>query len=151
MTHIRKGLSRLLENKLFAKAEKCEFHTNSVSFLGYIVQSGRLMADPAKVQAVEKWPVPASRKELQWFLGFANFYRRFIRDYSKVASPLTKLTSVKVTFRLTEEANMAFLKLKKLFTSAPILIQPHTSKQFIVEVDASDWCRGCAVKVCGSR
>ena len=123
VTHVRQVISRLLKNKLFAKAEKCEFHTNTVCLLGYIVQSGSLMPDPAKVQAVEEWPVPASRKELQHFLGFANFYRRFIRDYSKVASSLTKLTSVKVTFRWTEEANMAFCKLKK---------------QFIVEVDASD-------------
>lgn len=93
------------------------------------------MPDPAKVRAVEEWPVPASRKELQRFLDFANFYQRFIRDYNKVASPLTKLTSVNVTFMC---ALCAFRKLKKLFTSAPVLIQPDTSKQFIVEVDASD-------------
>ena len=68
------------------------------------------------------------------FLGLC----QFLPAYSKVASSLTKLTSVKVTFRWTEEANMAFCKLKKLFTSAPVLVQPDTSKQFIVEVEASD-------------
>lgn len=103
------------------------------------------MPDPAKVQAVEEWPVPASRKELQRFLGFANFFQRSIRDYSKVVSPLTKLTSVNVTFRWTEEADMAFRKLKKLFTSAPVFIQPDTSKQFIVEVDASDFGVGAVL------
>ncbi len=65
----------------------------NLSFLGYVIQGGSVMADPEKVGVVEQWPVPGTQKELQRFLGFANFYRRFIQDYSKVASPLTKLTS----------------------------------------------------------
>ena len=91
-------LRRLWENKLFVKAEKCSFHTDSVSFLGFVVQRGQLQADPEKVRAVSEWPVPTTRKQLQRFLGFANFYRRFIRDYSRVAAPLTQLTSTKVPF-----------------------------------------------------
>lgn len=136
--HVRQVLLRLLENKLFVKAEKCEFHQESVGFLGYIVGHGRLEADPGKIKTVAEWPVPISRKELQRFLGFANFYRRFIRDYSKVATPLTKLTSTLTRFTWTSDANEAFNRLKSLFTSAPILIQPDPSRQFIVEVDASD-------------
>ena len=64
----------------------------------FVVEKGQVRADPAKVQAVTDWPIPSDRKQLQRFLGFANFYHRFIRDYSSVASPLTKLTSVKTPF-----------------------------------------------------
>ncbi|XP_054608715.1 uncharacterized protein LOC129167989 [Dunckerocampus dactyliophorus] len=119
--HVRLVLQRLLENTLFVKAEKCSFHSSSVSFLGFIVEQGQLSPDPAKIQAVVDWPAPTSRKLLQRFLGFANFYRRFIRNFSLVAEPLTKLTSVKVPFVWTPEADSAFNRLKSLFTTAPVL------------------------------
>lgn len=86
------------------------------------------------MQAVAKWPTPTTQRQLQQFLGFANFYRRFIQDFSKVAAPLTKLTS----FAWTEEAEAAFTRLKVLFTSAPVLSHPDPSRQFVVEVDALD-------------
>lgn len=81
---------------LFVKEEKCEFHVTTVSFLGYIIEQGNLRADPAKVKAAINWPTPSNRKQLQSFLGFANFYLRFIRDYSKLALPITRLNSPKV-------------------------------------------------------
>ena len=85
-----------------------------------------------------EWPSPPTPKRLQQFLGFANFYRRFIRGYSQVAAPLTALTSTKSAFVWTPKAETAFLDLKKRFVSAPILIQPDPSLQFVVEADASD-------------
>ena len=136
--HVRQVLQRLLENKLFVKAEKCEFSVTSVSFLGFIIESGQVRTCPEKVSAVTDWPIPNSRKKLQQFLGFANFYRRFIRNYSRVAAPLTRLTSPALPFAWTPGAETAFSDLKRLFSSAPILIQPDPSRQFIVEVDASD-------------
>ncbi|TWW59252.1 Retrovirus-related Pol polyprotein from transposon opus [Takifugu flavidus] len=129
--HVQAVLQRLLENSV--KAEKCEFHTTSVSFLGYIIGQGSVEMDPSKVSAVTSWPVPESQKQLQRFLGFANFYRRFIRGYSTVAAPLTALTSSKVPFRWSQDAKEAFQNLKARFTSAP-----DSERQFIVEVDASD-------------
>ena len=84
--HVRLVLQCLLENRLFVKAEQCSFHQPSVTFLGYILAEGQVKMDPVKVQAAEDWPHPTGRRELQRFLGFANFYRR---DYSKVAAPLT--------------------------------------------------------------
>lgn len=90
------------------------------------------MANPEKIHAVVAWPMSKTRKELQCFLEFANFYRRFIRDYSKIASPLTRLMSSNVEFCWSPEAD--------LFTSAPLLVQPDPSKQFIIEVDASELC-----------
>ena len=131
-------LQRFLENRLYFKAEKCEFHVSSVQFLGFMVEKGQVRADPAKVQAVTGWRIPTDRKQLQRFLGFANFYRRFIRDYSSVASPLSKLTSVKTPFLWSSSADAAFRRLKCLFSSAPVLAHPDSAAQFVVEVDASD-------------
>ncbi|KAG1934069.1 retrotransposable element [Pimephales promelas] len=136
--HVRRVLQRLLENRLFVKAEKCSFHVPSVTFLGSVISAEGISMDSSKVQAVVDWPVPDSRVALQRFLGFANFYRRFIRNFSQVAAPLTALTSVKSCFRWSESAQEAFDRLKVLFTTAPILIMPDITRQFIVEVDASE-------------
>ncbi|KAK2912410.1 hypothetical protein Q8A73_006523 [Channa argus] len=94
--------------------------------------------DPEKTRAGTEWPSPGTRKQLQRFLGFANLYRPFIKNYSTVAAPLIKLTSPVALFHWTEKAEGAFTRLKELFTSPPILSQPNTSRQFIVEVDASE-------------
>lgn len=94
--------------------------------------------DPTKVSTVTSWPVPESRKQLQRFLGFANFYRHFIRNYSSVTTPLTALTSSKVPYQWSPAADEAFQTLKSRFTSAPILQMPDPDRQFVVEVDASD-------------
>ena len=99
VVHVCQILARLLENQLFIKAEKCEFHASELSFLGFVVNPGNIQMDPAKTRAVTDWPAPPTRKELQRFLGFANFYRRFIRNYNLVAAPLTVLTSLNVPFR----------------------------------------------------
>ncbi|KAI2654015.1 Transposon Tf2-9 polyprotein [Labeo rohita] len=135
--HVRRVLQRLLENGLFVKAEKLDFHAQSVPFLGYIVSAEGMRMDPEKVKAVVDWPSPDSRKALQRFLGFANFYRRFIRNFSQLASPLTALTSPRTTFRWSDAAEVAFAKLKGRFVSAPILVTPDPSRQFVVEVDAN--------------
>ena len=136
--HVRRVLERLLHNRLFVKAEKCRFHSDSVDYLGFIVEKGRTRADPRKIQTIMDWSVPTTRKELQSFLGFANFYRRFIRNYSGVAEPLTRLTSPSKPFIWSQAAHTAFQSLKERFTSAPVLLQPDHKRQFIVEVDASD-------------
>ncbi len=136
--HVRQVLQRLLENGLYVKAEKCVFHAQSVPFLGYIVSAEGVHMDTDKVQAVVDWPTPDSRKALQRFLGFANFYRRFIRNFSQLAAPLTALTSTKTPFRWSSAAEAAFAKLRSCFVSAPILVAPDPSRQFVVEVDASE-------------
>ena len=136
--HSQHVLQRLLENQLFVKAEKCEFHKETVSFLGYVITAGGVQMDGPKVKAVTDWERPMSRRELQRFLGFANFYRRFIRNYGSVAAPLTALTSPRVKLSWTPAAEAAFNDLKSRFTSAPILSQPDPDHQFVVEVDASD-------------
>ncbi|KAI2653179.1 Transposon Tf2-6 polyprotein [Labeo rohita] len=137
--HVRQVLQRLLENQLFVKAEKCEFHVKSVSFLGHIISVEGIRMDPAKVRAVSDWLTPDSRKVLQRFLGFANFYRRFIRNFRQVSAPLTALTSTKIKFSWSVAAQAAFDELKHQFTSAPILVTPDPSRQFVVEVDQRNY------------
>lgn len=110
------------------KVEKIEFHVTSVTFLGFIGRQGQLLPDPAKVQVVAGWPTPNSRMQLQQFLGFTNFYRRFSRDYSKVAEPLTKLTSI----AWSEEAETTFSGLKT-WLKTPVLCHPDPSRQFVVK------------------
>ncbi len=136
--HVRRVLQRLLENELFVKAEKCTFHAQSVPFLGFIVSPEGVRMDPDRVKAVVNWPTPDSRKALLRFLGFANFYRRFIRNFSQLAAPLTALTSTKMTFRWSNAAEAAFTKLSGRFVLAPILRAPDPTRQFVVEVDASE-------------
>uniref|UniRef100_A0A8C6PYA9 Reverse transcriptase RNase H-like domain-containing protein n=1 Tax=Nothobranchius furzeri TaxID=105023 RepID=A0A8C6PYA9_NOTFU len=97
----------------------------------------QIAMDPAKTSAVVNWPIPMTRKQLQRFLGFTSFYRRFIKGYSKITTPLRALTSSKVSFHWNKSAQDSFQKVKDMFTSAPILHTPDTTRQFIVEVDAS--------------
>ena len=92
--------------------------TLCLSFLGFIIEQRQVKANLVKIQAVVEWPAPVSRKHLR-FLGFANFYCRFIRNFSKVAAPLTQLTSIKIPFVWTPDADAVFITLKQLFTSAP--------------------------------
>ncbi len=136
---VRAVLKRLIQHQLYAKTEKCEFHLTSISFLGYVISHEGVAMDESKVNAVLKWSLPSTIKELQRFLGFANFYRRFIRGFSSVAAPLTSMTR-KGSSRLhwSSTAREAFQELKQRFTTAPILHHPDPSLPFIVEVDASN-------------
>lgn len=119
--------------------EKSEFHVPEVSFLGFRVSKGSLQIDPGKIQAVLDWPRPTSIKQVQRFLGFSNFYRRFIRNFSSVAEPLSAMTRKSAKpFVRTCRADQAFNKLKRLFTSAPILTLHDSELPFVLEVDASD-------------
>ncbi|KAL0201043.1 hypothetical protein M9458_004230, partial [Cirrhinus mrigala] len=137
--HVRAVLQRLLAHQLYCKLEKCAFHQHTTTFLGFVISSQGVAMDPQKLEAVRAWPLPTSLKQLQRFLGFANFYRRFIQGFSATAAPLTALTRPsRGEFQLTPEAISAFKKLCLLFTTAPILIHPNPDKPFVVEVDASD-------------
>lgn len=103
-----------------------------------IIVEGEVRMGLEIVKAVQVWPTPLSRKQVQWFLGFANFYRKFIRNFSCTAAPLHQLTSGKHKFSSSPLAEAAFTSLKDCFTSTPILTIPDPKSQFIVQVDASD-------------
>ncbi|KAI4879196.1 hypothetical protein NFI96_009427 [Prochilodus magdalenae] len=139
VSHVRRVLQLLLENHLYVKLEKSQFHVPSVQFLGFVVSRGSLAVDPSKLKAVAEWPRPTSLRLVQRFLGFANFYRRFIRGFGSVAAPLSALTRKQPgPFRWSDAAQEAFEELKRRLTSAPILHLPDPELPFVVEVDASE-------------
>ncbi|SPC66389.1 related to pol protein [Ustilago sp. UG-2017b] len=140
--HVTEVLTRLRSNRLFAKLSKCEFHTKTVEFLGYIIKPTGIEMDPEKVRTVKEWPMPESIHDIQQFLGFANFYRRFIGHFARIAKPLTSL--VKPTerfkkFKLPEEAQQAFHQLIQAFTSAGVLQHFDYHLPTRVETDTSDF------------
>ncbi|KAI2648258.1 Transposon Tf2-9 polyprotein [Labeo rohita] len=136
--HVAEVLQRLREHQLYLKAEKCSFHQPSVQFLGYIIDHQGVRMDEGKVNAVVSWSEPKTIKELQQFLGFANFYRRFIQNYSIITSALTNLhKGHPKTLIWNSDASAAFKTLKQAFTQAPLLTHPDPDLPFVVEVDAS--------------
>ncbi|KAJ1598128.1 hypothetical protein NDA14_005673 [Ustilago hordei] len=140
--HVTEVLTRLRNNRLFAKLSKCEFHTKTVEFLGYIIKPTGIEMDPEKVRTVKEWPMPESVHDIQRFLGFANFYRRFIAHFARIAKPLTALVKPIERFKkfeLPEEAQQAFHKLIQAFTSAGVLQHFDYHLPTRLETDASDF------------
>ncbi|KAI0995439.1 Transposon Tf2-9 polyprotein [Podosphaera aphanis] len=137
--HVKKVLESLKQKGILLKPEKCQFHTQSTTYLGLIIESGGIKMDPRKVETVKNWAAPKSLKDVQAFLGFANFYRRFIRGFSALAFPLTKLTRKNIPFVWSAEAHASFQALKTSFTTAPILAHFDPEKEITVETDASDY------------
>ena len=135
---LRKVMEKLREYNLKLQPEKCSFLCKEVGFLGHIITPERIKPDPEKIKAVEKYPVPTKLKEVQSFLGLAGYYRRFIPQYSKIARPLSKLTSDKTEFVWTTKQQYAFETLKNCLITAPVLAYPDFSKEFIITTDASD-------------
>ncbi|KAJ1577334.1 hypothetical protein NDA12_006334 [Ustilago hordei] len=140
--HVTEVLTHLRSNRLFAKLSKCEFHTKTVEFLGYIIKPTGIEMDPEKVHTVKEWPMPESIHDIQRFLGFANFYRRFIAHFACIAKPLTALVKPIERFKkfeLPEEAQQAFHKLIQAFTSAGVLQHFDYHLPTRLETDASDF------------
>ncbi|MBW0516065.1 hypothetical protein O181_055780 [Austropuccinia psidii MF-1] len=143
--HVASVLQRLRDNNLFSKASKCVFHASSVEYLGYVVSSDGLKMDSSKVQQILNWPQPKNIKALQSFLGFANFHRRFIKNYSKKISALTSLLKKYSPFIFNEEALSQLQILKEAFTTAPILFHFNPSLPTIVETYPSDYALGAVL------
>lgn len=138
LDHLRQVFSRLREHQLYVKKEKCEFCRQEVMFLGHWISKGRIRMDEGKVKAIIDWSAPSKVPELRSFLGLANYYRRFIKGYSKKVSPLTDLLKKSQKWEWTSECQDAFDKLKRAVSSAPVLGLPDFHKPFEVHTDASD-------------
>ena len=143
--HVQEVLKRLREHDLFCKPEKCEFFRKLVEYLGLIISKGCIAMDEGKVKAILEWPVPKNVKDIQAFLGFANFYRRFIEDFSGIVKPMTSLLRKDAPWKWTQAEEDSFKTLKDRFTNAPVLVMPDMNKQFIVEADASDFATGAVL------
>ena len=113
--------------------------------MGHIVTKEGVLVDPGKVQAVMEWSRPANAKEIRSFLGLAGYYRRFVKDFSKIAGVLTKLTRKGVKFAWDDRCEAAFCELKKRLTTAPVLTLPSGSDGFEVYTDASRSGLGCVL------
>lgn len=136
LIHLREVLLVLKLDQLFGAAKKCEFGVDHVLFLGYIVSSQGLKVDPAKVSAIESWPVPRSITEVQSFHGLASFYRCFVPQFSSIMSPI--IDCMKATqFSWSSAADQAFNAIKAKLTSAPVLILPNFNLAFELHCDAS--------------
>ena len=144
-THVRRVLKRLRKAGILLKPEKCEFHKEELEFLGFIVGVHGVRMNPKKVEAVLDWPTPRTVKEIQSFLGFANFYRRFIEGYSRISAPLTELTRKERQFDWTPRAQEAFEELKERFTQAPVLAVFDPEQEITMETDASDFAIGACL------
>jgi RNase H-like domain found in reverse transcriptase/Reverse transcriptase (RNA-dependent DNA polymerase) len=138
-------LERLQQHKLFLRHDKCEFEQTMIEYLGLIILEGEVRMDPVKVAGVTEWPTPTTKKEVQSFLGFANFYRRFIEGFLHHAKPLFELTKKDRKWSWGEEQQQAFDEIKGRVTSSPILCFADNSKPFRIEADSSDFVMGAVL------
>ena len=144
---VLKVLCRLEENNLFVKPEKCTFHTTEVDFLGMIVGHDSIKMDQSKVQAILDWPAPKNIKGVRSFLGLANFYQRFIKDYARVAHLLHDLTKKEEPCRWEQDEQHTFDTLKEHFTTAPVLAFPDLDCKFRLESDTSNFATGAVLSI----
>ncbi len=137
----REVLKVLRKNKLFLKAEKCEFKTLETEYLRVIISEGSICMDPVKIAGIAEWPIPAKKQQLQLFLGFTNFYRRYIQGYSKVVKPMMQLTG-NDPWRWGLAQQSTFEELKRLLAEEVVLAIPMEEGKFHVEADTSEGAIG---------
>ena len=136
--HLKIALRILRQHQLYAKFSKCEFWLEKVHFLGHVVSKEGISVDPAKIEAVSKWPAPKNVIEVRSFLGLAGYYQRFVEGFAKIAAPLTALTRKGKKYEWTAKCEEHFQELKSRLTSAPILTIPVVEEEnFVIYSDAS--------------
>ena len=137
LEHLEIVFSRLRQAGLKLGKDKCSFAKTQLEFLGHIVRRDGLHPDPKKVEKVRDWPTPKTVKEIRSFLGLASYYRRFMKDFSKIAKPMYKLIRKDEEFNWGKEQEEAFNKLKQLLINAPVVAYPDFNKPFILHTDGS--------------
>jgi hypothetical protein len=143
--HMRLVLQKLRDNQLYAKYSKCEFWIDEVPFLGHIISNGGISVDPAKVNEILAWSIPALVTEIQSFLGLAGYYRRFIEGFSKIAKPMTSLLEKGREFKWDEKCQDSFDQLKSMLMSPLVLVMPDLQKGFDIYCDACGQGLGCVL------
>ena len=143
--HLKIILQTLKEKQLYAKLSKCDFWLKQVSFLGHIVSAKGIRVDPAKVEAIVNWKSPRSVIEVRSFLGLVGYYRRFVKGFSVIASPVTKLLRKGMRFKWNDKCQASFEQLKEMLVEAPVLTQPTPGKKYVMYSDASKNGLGCVL------
>ncbi|CAI7812649.1 unnamed protein product, partial [Closterium sp. NIES-53] len=142
LKHLELVLARLSEHRLYAKCSKCEFAKTKLSFLGHVISHGKLEVDNSKIAVLKQWKQPSTVKEVQAFLGLANYYRRFVKGFAAVAAPLTDLLWKDSSFSWEPLQQQAFEQLKTCLTSPPALAVPNPELPYFIWCDASDVALG---------
>ena len=141
--HLRLVLKKLREHRLYAKFSKCEFWLSEVTYLGHVISGKGIAVNPERVQVILDWTLPETVKQVRSFLGLASYCRRFIENFSKVVKPLTELLKKDKKFEWSPQCEHSFQELKRRLTSAPILVPPDFTKDFVIYCDASRQGLGC--------
>ena len=136
--HLRIVLQLLRDHQLYAKFSKCEFWLTEVGFLGHVVSASGVSVDSEKVEVVISWERSKYVFDIRSFLGLAGYYKRFTEDFSRLATPMTRLTQKEVKFVWDDLCERAFQELKRRLTSTPILIVPERGQRYIVYCDTSN-------------
>ncbi|KAA3483284.1 DNA/RNA polymerases superfamily protein [Gossypium australe] len=143
--HLRIVLQTLRDKQLYAKFSKCEFWLREVGFLGHVVLANGIRVDPSKISAVIDWKPPRNVSEVRSFLGLAGYYRRFVKGFSMISTPMTRLLQKDVRFEWSEKCQQSFDQLKALLTEALVLVQPESGKKFVIYSDALLNGLGCVL------
>jgi len=136
---VRRVLQVLKENKLFLCPEKCKFYKQQIEYLGLVISENKVSMDPVKVTGVREWPIPENKTDVQAFLGFMNFYWRFIQDFSAKAQPLFDLTRSEQVWTWSGKKQVAFENLKTTVTTILVLVSLQELDPFWIETDSSDF------------
>lgn len=137
MVHLRKAFELLRQNCLFVEMSKCQFGQTEVEYLGHIINTKGVTAEPSKISMMVSWPVPRTIKEVRGFLGLTRYYRRFIKGYGLIAKPLVEILK-KDKLLWTDMANKIFNELKTTMTTTHVFALPNFSLEFIIEIDVSE-------------
>jgi len=148
---VEEVLKRLKENNLYIKPEKCMWKVQKIGFLGVVIGPDGIEMEKEKVDRVLSWPEPRNMKDIRKFLGLANYYRRFIKNFAQVARPMNVLMRKDVKWQWEEEQQKAFDELKRIFTTKPVLAALDLDKEFRVEADASNYATGGVLLMKGSN
>jgi hypothetical protein len=122
---------------LYAKFSNCEFWLTEVTFLGHVISARGVSVNPGKVKDVLNWMPPTTTSEIRSFHGFAGYYRRFIKDFTKIAKPMMKLLEKNTALKWIAECQASFEELRKCLTSTPVLVLPELTMKFYIYCDAS--------------
>ena len=146
LNHLKEVFERFRTHELKLSPEKCFFFNSKLPFLGHIIGRDGIQTDPEKLKAIKEFPIPKDFRQLRGFIALASYYRKFVKNFSKITTPLNKLLKKNVRYVWTKEQQQAFENLKNHLTTPPILAYPNFNKLFILYTDASTFALGAILQ-----